>query len=179
MTSSAAAVLEFIVRLTLFISVILLADRMLLRRWPVLAGTAQEIALLGLLVLPIFTLFRLSVPWRVLPSHRDHSPVANRRLAPELPAIALRIDEHRTRMADVLERDLVATKPAAKGVFRSGVERVDRIRFDRANPTARAHGVESSDRDLRCRESARAGADRKWRVAIAAACPRIATCGSE
>ncbi len=112
MTSSAAAVLEFIVRLTLFISVILVGSRMLLRRWPVLVGTAQEIALLGLLVLPFFTLFGLSLPWRVLPSHRDHSPVANRRLAPELPAIALRIDERRTRMPDVLERDLVATKPA-------------------------------------------------------------------
>ncbi len=68
MTFSAGIALELIVRLTLLLFVSLLASRMLQRKWPVLVATAQDLVLLGLLVLPILTFCGPTLPWRVLPA---------------------------------------------------------------------------------------------------------------
>ena len=67
MNVSAIASLEFITRLTIFLSLTLLATRMLRRKHPVVAATVHDYVLLGLLALPILAACGFSIRCGVLP----------------------------------------------------------------------------------------------------------------
>ena len=112
MTSSTAAGLEVIVRLSVFCSVILATTRMLKRSRPIQVATVQEIALLGLLVLPIFTICGLSLPLRVLPAHREKSNGSGESPLGALPARDSRIDDLRMRLPEPVEHKPTGPTPA-------------------------------------------------------------------
>ncbi len=69
MTLSSFMNLEFIIRLTLILTAVLVTTAALRRRYPAVAAKAQDFVLVGLVALPIFTLSGLSIPWHVLPPH--------------------------------------------------------------------------------------------------------------
>jgi beta-lactamase regulating signal transducer with metallopeptidase domain len=108
MSLSSFMSLEFIIRLTLILSVVLVATAAVRRRYPVIAATAQDFVLVGLVALPIFTVCGLSIPWHVSP------PQGNAGQSLEEPAAGARI-----KLVSTIENpprpDLVASDDDRRG----------------------------------------------------------------
>ena len=88
MIPPATVALELIGRSTLLLTMVLLATWLLRRSTPVLAATAQNGFLVGLLLLPGLTLLGPSLPWIVLPARRGDAIHEIPVRTPESPRLA-------------------------------------------------------------------------------------------
>ncbi len=100
MNVSAIASLEFITRLTLFLSLTLLATGMLRRKHPVVAATVHDYVLVGLLALPILALCGVSVRCGILPVRPSARQVTDRPTSSESHPSAQVTNTRRLEMPD-------------------------------------------------------------------------------